>query len=135
MSIFQLERILIGLFVVILVCIAALGGYLWHVEQQGVPAPEVETPTGLAIMEGTYACLERLDGTSTSECMPAIKLGGDAYALDLASVIAAGGEIGFRVGEKITVGGIFTPIEEISSAQWSVYRVQGIMKVEEVSRE
>ena len=135
MSIFQLERILIGFFVVILVCIAALGGYLWHVEQQGVPTPEIAAPTDLAIMEGTYACLQRLDGTSTSECIPAIKLGGDFYALDLATVIEAGGELRLRVGENITVGGIFTPIEEISSDQWSVYRVQGIMKVEEVSRE
>lgn len=135
MSIFQFERILIGVFVVLIVSIAGLGGYLWHVESKGIPTTEIETPTGLAIMEGTYACLPRLDGTTTRDCIPSIKMGGEFYALDFVSVIEAGGELGLRVGEVITVGGIFIPIEEISSNQWDVYRVQGIMKVEEVSRE
>ncbi len=135
MSIFQFERILFVVFGVLIVCIAGLGGYLWHVEQQGIPTPEVEAPKGLAIMEGTYACLQRLDGTTTRDCIPSIKMGGEFYALDLAQAIEAGAELGLRVGEKITVGGIFVPIEEISSDQWSVYFLQGLMKVEEVSRE
>lgn len=135
MSIFQFERILIGVFVVLLVCIAGVGGYLWHVEKQGIPTPEVEIPTDIAIMEGTYACVPRIDGTTTRECLPAINLGGEFFALDLASVIEAGGELGLRVGEPITVGGIFVPIEEISSDEWDVYRIQGIMKVEELTRE
>ena len=134
MSIFQFERILIGLFVVLIVCIAGAGGYLWYVESQGIPVTEVEVPTDIAIMEGTYGCVPRIDGTSTSECLPALKMAGEFYALDLAQVIEAGGNISLRVGETITVGGMFTPIEEISSDQWDVYRIQGIMKVEEVTR-
>ncbi len=135
MSIFQFERILIGVFIALILCIAAVGGYLWRVEQQGIPVAKVETPTNLAIMTGTYACLSRLDGATTRECIPSIKMGEEFYALDLAPVIEAGAELGLRAGEKITVGGTFVPIEEISSNQWEVYRVQGVMKVEEVSRE
>ncbi len=134
MSIFQFERILIGVFVVLIICIAGVGGYLWHVEKEGIPMQEVEEPTGVAIMEGTYACLPRLDEGVTAECIPALKMGGEFYALDLAPLIEVGGELKARVGETITVGGIFVPIEEISSDLWDVYRVQGIMRVEEFSR-
>jgi hypothetical protein len=134
MSIFQFERILIGVFVVLLVCIAGVGGYLWQVESEGIPTPEIEVPEGVAIMEGVYACLPRIDGASTSECIPAIKLGEEFFALDLARFIESGGELRFRVGETITVGGIFTPLEAISDEQWDVYRLQGVMEVEEVTR-
>lgn len=135
MSIFQFERILIAFFVVLVISIAGVGGYLWHVESQGIPVPEAETPTDIAIMEGTYGCVPRIDETSTSECLPAIKMGGEFYALDLTQVIEAGGTLNLRVGEPVTVGGIFVPIEEISTNEWEVYRIQGIMKVEELTRE
>lgn len=137
MSIFQFERILGFVFAIVILAIAAAGGYLWYIENQEIPlqTTTVSETENTQVLEGVYACLPRADGAKGRECTPGIKVGDEYYALDLASVIEAGGELGLRAGEKISVGGTIVPIEEISSDQWKAYSLKGIMRVLEVARE
>ncbi|MEK7509750.1 MAG: hypothetical protein AAB605_03480 [Patescibacteria group bacterium] len=138
MSIFQFERILSVGLVVVVVLVAAAGGYLWYVESQGNPleaASRQANTSEATVLEGTYVCLPHTDGSKAKECTPGIKVGDEHYALDMAAVIEGGSTLTLTNGMKILAGGIVVPIEETSSDQWQNYPVRGIMKVEEVAKQ
>lgn len=135
MSIFQFEKILGVVLVVIVVVMASLGGYLWYVESRGIPTQHIASEkTQASILEGTYVCLQRTDGKRTTECTPGIKVKEDQYALDLAYVVGGEKSISLSNGMKILVGGVIVPVEEVSTDQWDRYSIKGIMRVEEVAK-
>lgn len=128
-----------GLWILLMVVVSLAilaGGYLLVLSAQGAPELVIEEPQAreAQILEGTYVCLPRTDGNKTTECTPGLKVGNDYYALDLAILAGAGVTTNFTNGTNILAAGVIVPIEEISSEQWDVYSVKGIMAVEEVAR-
>lgn len=100
----------------------------------------VVTSTGAVVpaqatLTGQYGCLDHKDksGPQTMECAIGLKTAdGKAYALDLSALPLS--QATSATGTTITVTGLLTPIEMISSAQWQKYDVQGIMKVETLTK-
>lgn len=125
------------LLIVFIVLAVLAGGYLVLLSAQGVPEVVVEEKTTqeAQILEGTYVCLPRSDGKKTTECTPGIKVENDYYALDLARLAGAGVTTNFTNGTQILAAGIIVPAEELSTDQWDVYSIKGIMAVEEVAKQ
>lgn len=130
------KKLWVLLIVFIALAILA-GGYLLLLSAQGVPDVVVqEKPTQEAqILEGTYVCLPRVDGKKTTECTPGLKVGEEYYALDLARLTGAGVTTNFTNGTNIVAAGVVVAAEAISSDQWKVYPIKGIMAVEEVAKQ
>ncbi len=87
------------------------------------------------ILQGNYVCLPLANGTKAPDCKPAIKVGEEYYALDLATVREGGATTTFTQNTPILAAGNVTPIEAISSDEWKKYRVKGIMKVDEIAKQ
>lgn len=140
MHLFRENRVLSIIFIVIIALIIITGGYLGYVQSSGIPEVVGQTaPSDLpetTILEGTYVCLPHTDGTKPKECTPGIQTKEkDYYALDMQLVIAAGANPKLTNGMKISAGGVVVPIEAISTDQWKIYPIKGIMQVEEVAKQ
>lgn len=103
---------------------------------QSTNTPQVPgvVPTQTTLV-GTYICLPHKDPSAphTLECAFGLKTEtGVLYALDFNGLDVDGISIP-NVGKKITVHGLLTPIEMLSSDYWKTYDIKGIMKVASVS--
>lgn len=125
-----MKKILItaGLVVALLIVgFTVLNRYIYN-EKQGDGGGTV-TPYR-ATLSGEYVCLPHADqsGPQTLECAFGIKTdSGEYYAVDFNLV---SGEIpNVIMGDRFSVSGIITPIENLSSDQWRKYAVEGIISV------
>lgn len=83
-----------------------------------------------ATLTGEYVCLPHRDtaGPQTLECAYGIKTEvGEHYALDFGADSQDPQDI--IMGKKVTITGIITPIERLSTDQWQKYDVEGIFSV------
>jgi len=90
---------------------------------------------GSITVTGEMVCLPHKDlsGPQTDECAIGLKTDQQEYfALDFSS--ASMNTKSLVKGEKVTVSGIFVPIDQISSNHWEVYPIKGILSVTEFSR-
>ena len=105
----------------------ALNQYIY---QQKQDSGEVMEPYQ-ATLEGTYVCLPHRDtsGPQTMECAYGLQtLVGEYYALDFGDDQEAAARV--ITGERVTLSGVITPIERLSSETWQKYDVEGILSVE-----
>ncbi|RJR15016.1 hypothetical protein C4579_03030 [Candidatus Microgenomates bacterium] len=82
-----------------------------------------------ATLTGVYVCLPHRDtsGPQTLECAYGLKTQvGEYYALDFGENVPLSN---FVSGESVTLSGIITPIEYISSDYWQKYAIAGIFSV------
>ncbi len=138
MSLYREHPKLIFLLLIIVTLIVLAGGYLLYLQTNGAPDLTVMEPSSgdAVVIEGTYACLPRIDEKKTAECSPGLVTSdGVYYALDLGLVVGAGGDPQLKNGEKISAGGVLIPVEEVASEQWDPYPVTEVMRVEEVARQ
>ncbi len=85
---------------------------------------------------GTTECLPHRDttGPQTMECAFGLKADdGKHYALDL-MLLATSELMNQPTNERVTLEGLYTPIEELSTDHWQRYNVEGILTVTSVSR-
>ncbi len=117
-------------FILIVIALALAGLMVWSAQNQPVkPEPRdiVRTPTTLT---GTYLCLPHRDtsGPQTLECALGLQTdNGDYYALDFNLV--SQGVPNFKTGDRLSVKGILTPTEMLSTTHWRIYPIKGILSV------
>ncbi len=135
---FQHNRALWAAFLVIIILVIIGFGYLFYLQNAGVPVPVAQAPAASqeTVLTGTYVCLPHTDKTKPKECTPGIQTEDRSYyALDLGILIEGGTAPKLVAGTKILAGGVVVPIEGISTDQWKQYPIKGIMKVEEVAKQ
>lgn len=85
---------------------------------------------------GVFACLPHKDkdGPQTKECASGIKEDGTEthYGLDMAALSNDDVRL-VDGGEKVSVTGIMTPIEALSSDVWQKYDAKGVIRVEKAA--
>jgi len=118
--------------IAVILALIVIAGILWlyplkktvvNERVSGVPEEAYE-----ATLIGVSTCLPHRDqsGPQTLECAFGIKTDeGDYYGLDMSDIV---GDYQSYEG-YISVHGILTPIENLSSDVWQKYDVKGIMKV------
>lgn len=89
-------------------------------------------------LTGSSTCLPHKDttGPQTLECAMGLKTADNKYyALDLTAVSQTGsGMLMLQNGSTVTVSGLLTPIEMLSTDHWQKYNVQGIMSVQKLEK-
>lgn len=88
-----------------------------------------------ATVVGEYICLPHVDttGPQTDECALGIKTDvGIYYSLDFS--LLSQSVPGLNVGDRISVNGVFTPVERLSSTWWKKYPIRGILSVSDIHR-
>ncbi len=81
-------------------------------------------------LEGIYLCLPHKDteGPQTDECANGIETAdGKYYALDFG--LSSQTTPDLVSGKSISVSGVFTPVEMLSSSHWQIYPIEGILSV------
>lgn len=140
MSIFEFERVLIAILIIMMVGIAATGGYLWYVEKQEIPLTTIgaDKKTDEAIiLSGVYTCLQKV-GTNIrqADCLSGVTTGeGLVFGLAMERVIEAGGSLDLEAGEEIVAGGHMLPDEDIDTETWNGYALEGVLQVEEIAKQ
>jgi hypothetical protein len=91
------------------------------------------------MVQGMYVCLPHTDktGPQTEECALglAIDQSDGFYALDMSRTsFPADFMMSLKTGDKITVEGTLTPINQISSNHWQKYDVDGILSVTNITK-
>ena len=82
-------------------------------------------------LTGEYVCLPHRDtsGPQTMECAFGLKTAPDTYyALDT-YVYSGDVFMNLSMGTRVTVEGLVTPVEMLSSDHWQKYNIKGIMSV------
>lgn len=126
-------------FLVVLV-LAVVGFYVFNSyiynEKQGEPQlnqQENFEPQRMTL-SGKFVCLPHRDtsGPQTLECAHGLLANnGMYYALDFNLMSQT--QPNFVAGQEITAGGVFTPIERLSTDHWSKYNMVGIFSVTDIS--
>lgn len=83
-----------------------------------------------ATLTGEYVCLPHkdTDGPQTLECAFGLKTeAGEHFALDFGESTDMAAE--FMAGQTVTLSGVVTPIENLSSDHWQKYDTTGILSV------
>lgn len=90
-----------------------------------------------ASVVGTYTCLPHRDtsGPQTMECAFGIRdeVTGEHYAVDLRLMASTVG-LDTPTGSRVSIEGIVTPIEALSSDQWRKYDIVGIISATSMKR-
>jgi len=91
------------------------------------PKPIIAPTT--TTLSGRLACLpnKNTSGPITLECAYGLRLAnGTYYAIDTTD-IAPDEIFRFSTGTQVTVVGVVTPIEELSTNSWSKYDIKGVI--------
>ncbi len=95
-------------------------------------APDSYQPERMTL-SGTYVCLERTDGQKTEACEPGMRAGdNDLYALDFMLMSAIPPVL--NPGDRFNAGGVFVPLERLSTDKWVNYGVKGIFSVTDLTK-
>lgn len=102
--------------------------FIYYQKQGGGRPQSIERYQGQ--LTGEYVCLPHRDtsGPTTLECAFGLMTdSGEYYAVDFGVENTEFSE--FVAGERVTLDGIITPIEMLSTDQWQKYNIQGIISV------
>ena len=119
---------LIASCALILLSFFFLNSYIYNEKQAKNPMENIERYQGE--LTGEYVCLPHANanGPTTLECAYGLKTdAGEYYAVDLQ--IDNTGVPEFIAGQKVTLSGMITPIEMISTDYWQKYNIRGILSV------
>jgi hypothetical protein len=125
------RRVLVSigsLLLLIVISVIALSRQYSSTTSPDTEPETVESYT--ATLTGTYLCLPHSDtsGPQTLECALGLQIdAGDYYALDFNASPTTPATL--ATGSKITVTGIVTPVEMLSSDHWRKYPIKGIFSV------
>ncbi len=127
--------ILIG---VLYVAFWSFNSYIYNEKQAGSTVENNQSGEAVVperrTITGEYVCLPHRDktGPQTMECTFGLKSDtGEHYSLDfmLSSRLAPD----LNVGDRLTVSGVFTPLERLSADFWYRYDIVGIISVTDFS--
>ncbi len=99
------------------------------------PGTKPPFPQSKVALSGETVCLphKNTEGPQTLECAFGLKTNaGTYYALDLNALPDLAGD--FQVNERVTVTGVITPVEALSSDRWQIYPIVGIFSVATIQK-
>jgi hypothetical protein len=120
-----------AIFFLIAAIIVGIIGWQLYTPTETQPESIIPIPTRQPVtVSGTHVCLPHTNtsGPQTLECALGIQTDeGIYYALDLNALSVT--PFNVPTGSRITVRGIITPIEELSTDMWQKYPIKGIFSV------